>query len=385
MAPHGAFVLSGSVGWVIVSLESRFANQANSPDEMIAPAFGKTVPSDYVPHLTRAGTRVHRVRMNLRRILPDHFVSLLLLAMLLATLLPARGIVADAVKLASTAGIVLLFFFHGARLARDAVIQALVHWRLHLMILVITYALFPALGLLLSLAIPAALPPAMWTGILFLCVLPSTVQSSIAFTAMARGNVAAAVTSAAASNLLAIGLTPLLLGLVVQVHGASVSVAGAGAIALQLLLPFAIGHLARPVVGGFVEKHRARLGLLDRGTIILAVYAAFSAAVVEGLWRQVTPHHLVALILLCALLLLLVMSLSYLLAQRAGFSRADRIAIFFAGSKKSLVTGIPMARILFPASVLGLVILPLLLFHQLQLMVCAALAQRWAKDVVEDG
>jgi solute carrier family 10 (sodium/bile acid cotransporter), member 7 len=311
------------------------------------------------------------------RKLIDPFLAILVCAVVLASMFPARGAAATAVDAIATAAIVLLFFLHGARLARENLIAALRHWRLHLTILSITFVLFPLLGLGLSTSLRNLLPGGLWTGVLFLCALPSTVQSSIAFTSIARGNVAGTVASAAASNLLGIGLTPVIVGLVSHAHGGAVSLSGIWRIVEQLLLPFTAGHLLRPWIGSWVARNRKLLGLTDRATVVLAVYSAFSAAVVQGIWRQVSLVNLLELLLVNAVLLTAVLLLSGLIARRLGFNKEDEISIVLCGSKKSLVSGVPLARVLFTPDAVGAAVLPVMIFHQMQLMVCAWLAKRY--------
>jgi sodium/bile acid cotransporter 7 len=314
----------------------------------------------------------------LRRVKPDPFIVALLLTVLVATFLPASGSVASVLGILSTAAIVVLFFLHGARLPRENVTSALRHWRLHLTILATTFAVFPLLGLALSAGFPGLLPSALWVGVLFLCALPSTVQSSIAFTSIARGNVAGTVTAAAASNLLGVALSPLIAAQLTQSHAAGPSLSGIWKILLQLLLPFVLGHLLRPWLGEWAAKRKTLLSFSDRGIIMLAVYTAFSAAVLAGIWRQMPLQTLLILVAICILLLTIVLLLTRFGARALGFSREDEISIVFCGSKKSLVTGVPMARVMFPAADAGAAILPLMLFHQIQLMVCAWLARRYA-------
>lgn len=312
-----------------------------------------------------------------RKLIPDPFIAVLVLTVVLASLLPVQGAAAEAVGTLATAAIMLLFFLHGARLPRENLVTALGHWRLHLIILATTFVLFPLLGLLLATALPGLLPGPLWTGVLFLCALPSTVQSSIAFTSIARGNVAGTVASAAASNLIGILLTPVIMGLLAHAHGGAVSFSGVWKIVLQLLLPFTAGHLLRPWLGGWVARHKPLLSFTDRSTIVLAVYSAFSSAVVAGIWHDVPLPRLAVLILLCAVLLTAILLLTRYAARLLGFGIADEISIVFCGSKKSLVSGVPMARVLFGAADVGAVVLPVMIFHQMQLMVCAWLARRY--------
>ncbi len=308
----------------------------------------------------------------------DPYIVALLGTVLLASLLPARGGFAGFMSWAADAGIVLLFFLHGAKLSREAILAGAGHWRLHLMVLAATFVLFPLAGLGIA-AIPHV-PPIVATGMLFLTLLPSTVQSSIAFTSIARGNVAAAVCSASFSNLLGIFVTPLLVTLLMGGGGAGMSLDSIEKIVLQLLVPFVAGHLLRPVIGGFVTRHKAVIGYVDRGSILLVVYTAFSAAVVGGLWHKMPLPVLGLIALLCAVLLTVILSITWFAGRAAGFAREDAIVLLFCGSKKSLASGVPMAGVLFPAAQVGVVILPLMLFHQLQLIACAVIARHYAAE-----
>ncbi|MFP5475272.1 MAG: bile acid:sodium symporter family protein [Gammaproteobacteria bacterium] len=317
---------------------------------------------------------------SLARFLPDRFTLMLIGTVTLASLLPAQGRVAAGMETLTTAAIAALFFLHGARLSREAVLAGAGHWRLHLLVLASTFVLFPLLGLALKPLLQPLVTPTLYTGVLYLCVLPSTVQSSIALTAMARGNVPAAVCSASASTLLGVLLTPVLVNLlVVPGHHADASLDAIGRILLQLMVPFVAGHLLRPWVGGFVQRNAKMLKWVDQGSILLVVYTAFSAAVVKGLWHQLPLSALIAVAVVSALLLALALGVTNAVAKRLGFSIEDRIAIVFCGSKKSVASGVPMANVLFPASAVGPIVLPVMLYHQIQLMVCAVLAQRYAR------
>ena len=317
--------------------------------------------------------------------LPDDFTLLLVATVVLATLAPAQGAVAHFFDGFTTFAIGLLFFLHGAKLSRDAIRAGVTHWRLHLLVFACTFALFPLLGLALKPVLQPLVTPQLYTGVLFLCVLPATVQSAIAFTSMARGNIPAAVCSASASTMLGVFVTPVLVGLVVLPHAAATSSFDSiGRILLQLMLPFVAGHLARPWIAGWIHRRKQILGFVDRGSILLVVYTAFSAAVIEGLWKQVPLQALAGLLAVCAVLLACALFLTGWLARRLGFDKADEITIVFCGSKKSLASGIPMAKVLFASHAVGAVVLPLMLFHQMQLMVCAVLAQRYARRVEPD-
>jgi solute carrier family 10 (sodium/bile acid cotransporter), member 7 len=306
------------------------------------------------------------------------FVLSLLATVGIATLLPARGGFAPVVDHATTVAIALLFFLYGTRLSPREAWAGLRHWRLHLTVVVATFVVFPLLGLLVGLTdLPT---PELAVGIAFLCCLPSTVQSSIAFTSVARGNVAAAICAASFSNLLGIVVSPLLVALVLGGQG-GISGRAVLDVALQLLAPFLLGQLARPWIGRFLARHHRVLGLVDRGSILLVVYSAFGEGVVEGVWQRTSVTSLVALVGLEVVLLAVVLLATWHAGRLFSLPREDRVTIMFCGSKKSLASGLPMAGVLFAGPVVGLIVLPLMLYHQLQLMVCAALAQRLARSV----
>jgi sodium/bile acid cotransporter 7 len=311
-------------------------------------------------------------------LLPDPFVVALLATLALATVLPARGASAVLVNCLATGLIVLLFFFHGAKLSRSAIVDGIRHWRLHIVILTSTFVMFPILGVLLSSLFPQLLPRALWLGILYLAALPSTVQSSIAFTSMAQGNVPAAIASASASQVPGVFLTPPLVALLGGVRGGHLPLAGLGLLVLQVLVPFVLGHLLRPWLGAWVQRYKTAISITDRGAILAAVYSAFSAGVIEGIWRRLELPTLATLLTLCSGMLAFALLFTWGAGGLFGFSRRDRIAILFCGTKKSLVQGVPIARALFAATDVGLVLLPIMIFHQLQLTACAFISRRYA-------
>lgn len=315
----------------------------------------------------------------LARLRIDPYVLVLLAMVGVASVFPARGDAATVVSYAANASIVVLFFLYGGRLAREVIVAGMAHWRLQGLVFLSTYLLFPVLGLACRFALGQWLARPLLDGIVFLGLLPSTVQSSIAFTSIARGNVPAAICSAAVSNLAGVVLTPLLVALVLGKSGATSGspLDGVWKIVGFLLLPFVVGHALRPWIGGLLERNKHWLSYVDRGSILLVVYTAFSEGVVNGIWRQVPPLSIITLLAVCAVLLGAVLALTAWTSRALGFSKEDEIAIVFCGSKKSLASGLPMAKILFAGPSVGLVVLPLMLFHQIQLMVCAALARRY--------
>jgi sodium/bile acid cotransporter 7 len=314
----------------------------------------------------------------LSRLYPDRFTIALVTTAVAATVLPATGAAAPILKMVIVGSVAFLFFLQGARLSRQAIIQGAIHWRLHLMVFAATFILFPVLGLLTKTYLQSYLAPSIAIGILYLCLLPSTIQSSITFTSIAGGNVAAAVCSASASNVLGVFLTPLLMGLFMQTQSGA-SVGAVGDIVVQILVPFVAGHLMRPWIGQWVEHRRTLTGIVDRGAILLVVYYAFGETAINNLWTQLEPRDLLLLTLLSCGLLATVLVITTMISRLFGFSKPDEIALVFCGSKKSLGSGVPIASILFPASMIGTIILPLMLFHQIQLLVCAVLARSYAE------
>lgn len=317
------------------------------------------------------------------RVRPDAFVVALTCTVAIATVLPCDGISARAFHALGVVAIGSLFFLQGARLSRDAVVAGITNWRLHAAIACATFALFPILGTLLTELVPHLLPRSLILGVLFLCALPSTVQSSIALTSIARGNVAGAVCAATGSSLIGIVLTPLLFGFMSHIRGGSgIDAHGILLIVAQLLLPFAVGHLLRPWLGPWAARNKSLLAITDRGSILIVVYTAFSGAVVHGIWQQLPPLTLAALGLMVVVLLTTSLLIMRFGVRVIGFNHADEVAALFCGSQKSIVSGIPIASVLFSGPILGFVVLPIMIYHPLQLVVGAWLARRYASRPV---
>ncbi|MCE2563838.1 bile acid:sodium symporter family protein [Komagataeibacter sp. FNDCF1] len=305
----------------------------------------------------------------------DTFLACLLATVALASILPCHGAGTSVFNMLAIIMIANMFFLQGARLSRRAVVDGMTSWRIHLAIGLCTFALFPLLGVGLHAVVPGLLDGPMWTGVLFLCCLPSTVQSSIAFTSIARGNVAAAICSATLSNILGIFLTPMLAGMVLARHAAGGG-GGIMPIVLQLLVPFVVGQVAQPWIGEWAHRHKKLLSVSDRGSILVVVYTAFSEAVVQGLWHRLPPMQLGRVAFVDVIILAVVLGLTRQIGRMGGFGRADRVAILFCGSKKSLASGVPIASVLFPHADVGLIVLPVMIYHQIQLFACATLARR---------
>jgi len=314
----------------------------------------------------------------------DRYLLALLGTVALAAILPARGIGAQAMDYVTYFAVALLFFLYGARIAPKAILDGIMNWRLQGMVFLSTFALFPILGLIITFVFHAWLTPTLVLGLMFVSVLPSTVQSSIAFTSIARGNVPAALCSASFSNLIGIVVTPLLVAWLLTSANGGFSLSALRDVALQLLLPFVLGQVVRPLIGKWLGQHKKITSFVDRGSIILIVYGAFSEGMVAGIWQQLSLQSLALVFALDILLLALALIITTFLSRRLGFSKADEITIVFCGSKKSMASGIPMANILFAGHPIGLIVLPLMLFHQIQLMACATIARRYAERPKEE-
>src|SRR5690554_73520 len=313
----------------------------------------------------------------------DSFTLLLLGVIVLATVIPVRGETAEALSLIGTLAVALLFFLHGAALSRQQIVDGATHWRLHIVITALTFVFFPMAVLPINALggiAPQWMPADLGLGFLYLGVLPSAVSSSIAYTAMARGNVPAAICSAAASNVFGMMLTPFLLLLLVSTSGTGdfAVLEALKDIVLQLLLPFAVGHALRPWLGGFLGRNEKLMARYDQCVIWIIVYSAFSHSVVSGLWQNLPLQAIVFTIAICFGLLGLFMLIARMMVRKLGFSLEDEAAVVFCGSKKSLASGLPMAKVLFSGHPgFGMIVLPIMCYNQIQVIVGAILAQKY--------
>nr|WP_273690041.1 bile acid:sodium symporter family protein [Ketogulonicigenium vulgare] len=318
-----------------------------------------------------------QIETALRRIGIDRYMMLLALTVALASILPARGMFADVVGSATYWAVSLLFFLYGAKLATSTIIAGFANWRLQLGCLIATFVLFPLLSLAVAPLTAAFLPAAVGLGLIYIGAMPSTVQSSIAFTSVSNGNAAGAVTAASVSNLLGVVLAPVLLMVMIPSAAViSIEPSAFWKIAQQILLPFILGQLCRPLLAKFLNRHKLPMMIVDRGSILLIVYSAFSAGVVNGIWHMMPLGAFIALELVLIALLAIVMGIVIGLGRLSGMPKADLLALFYVGSTKSLATGLPMAGILFAGQDVSLLILPLMLFHMTQLVICAIVSQR---------
>ena len=309
----------------------------------------------------------------------DPFLILMIAAVVLATLCPATGNAADVVSLLGTIGVALLFFGHGAALSHKAIVSGLKQWQLHGFIFATTFIVFPLIVQPLRLVPESILPSDLVLGFIYLGVLPSAISSSIAYTAMARGNVPAAVCNSAGSNVFGLLLTPLLMTIFMRSSGSIDLGQALRDVVIELLLPFGLGQACHRWLGSFLSTRKHWLENYDQSVIVLIIYSAFSQSVTAGLWQVLPPSGLIMAIVLCVVLLAGVIGFTMLGSRWLDFTREDEIAAVFCGSKKSLASGLPLAQVLFAGLPgFGMIVLPIMLYNQIQILVGAVLARRYA-------
>ncbi|MFT3976218.1 MAG: bile acid:sodium symporter family protein [Sphingomonas bacterium] len=317
----------------------------------------------------------------------DGFLLAMLGAIALAFAAPHLGAEGGPLHLGllTTIGIGFVFFLHGANLSPQALKAGAANWRIHVAVQGTTFILFPLIGFAIFFGLRPVLAYEVRLGIFFLCALSSTISSSVAMTSMARGNVPAAVFDASLSGIIGMVVTPMLVAMVTAVSGRPFPILPAIAdVAMTLLLPFALGQAMRGLIGAWLVANKRIINLLDRGVIVLIVYAAFCDSTASGLWWQYSPWVIAEIAVIAGALLALVLWFTGRLARAWGFALPDEVTTVFCGSKKSLANGAPIAKILFGASpALGMMMLPLILYHQLQLIVCSVLARRYAARAEE--
>jgi solute carrier family 10 (sodium/bile acid cotransporter), member 7 len=317
----------------------------------------------------------------------DWFLLGMVAAVVLASFWPDVGRSDGWLKLGhiTDVGVFLLFFLHGMGLSRDSLKEGAGKWRLHTLVQLSTYVAFPLWWCLLSLVFSAVVSPDLLLGFFYLAVLPSTVSSSVAMTALARGHVAAAVLNATLSILLGVWLTPLLVSVLMAGTGQQVDIAGSMLkIAQMLLLPFIIGHLLRPWWGSLFRRIKPFTAVFDRAVILMLVLVAFSDSVADGLWSRHGPSLLIQAFVGAWLFLLPMLWFTRWMARRVGLTTEEEIVAVFCGSKKTLASGVPMAKLLFAHNpAIGVLVLPIMIYHQIQMFVCAVLARRYAKRDVD--
>ena len=309
----------------------------------------------------------------------DPLVRLLLLAIVLASVVPVTAEWRTLAQGVSNGAVFLLFLLNGLRLPRADVIRGIGHVRFLAPLVLWCFGAMALAGWGLSLALSGWLPPLVALGFLYLGTLPSTVQSATAYTSLAGGNVANSVVAAALLNILGVFLTAPLFSALAGSEGAPFDLAALQKVALILLLPFVLGQLLQNRFGHYVRDHRTLATWMDRTAIAIAVYVAFSGAVEEGLWDRVDAGEWGVLLAGVVALLALAFAGAWLLSGVLALGRGERIAFLFSGAQKSIAMGAPLAAVLFPPGTAGLVLLPVLVYHLLQLVLSAPVASRLAR------
>lgn len=312
----------------------------------------------------------------------DPFVALLLLTLVVAAVLPPVGWFAEFLTDVRGVIIAVVFLSAGLRISPAATWKGLKAWRLHGLTLATTFVFLPVVAGLFALLASQVVSRELVTGLLFLGALPSVVQTSVTFVSMARGNTAAAICAASLSNLVGVLATPLLVVLTIGSY-AGIGIGQVAEVLVQILLPFAIGQVLHSRLGGWAGRHGTAVRWIDRGAVLMIVYSAFGAAVAGGVWHRLPGTELVVVAAVCAALLAIALATTYFGSGALGFDLADRSVITFCGSEKSLTTGLPMSAILFTGPLAGVVIIPVIIYHQLQLIACSLIARKLGDRVPE--
>jgi sodium/bile acid cotransporter 7 len=311
----------------------------------------------------------------------DWFLKGMLVAVALAFIWPEPGAKGGFLQpeLLNKIGIALVFFLNGLGLSLADMKDGALRWKVHLLVQGCTFLIFPILGLGILAMSGSWMSPPLQTGFFYLCALPSTVSSSVALTIAAGGNIAAAVFNATLSSLIGVVLTPLWMAVVLKQGGANFAVLPVIIdLLIWVVLPLVLGQLSRPMLGVWASHHKARIQIVDRLTILMLVYTSFADSVQQGVWSKYGPLVLIETVVGCVLLFAIVLGLMLWLARTFSLPVADRIAAVFCGSKKTLASGVPMAHLIFGSNpAIGMILLPIMIYHPLQLAVGGALAQHW--------
>lgn len=314
----------------------------------------------------------------------DWFLPALAAVILIARVFPDAGTRSAPFSLDTLSGygITVIFFFYGLRQDPQRFIQGLENWKLHALIQAATFVLFPVLAFLLLPFFSEGMHDPIWKGIYFLCVLPSTVSTSVVMVSVAGGNIPAAIFNASLSGILGVFITPLWMSILLQSSngGPELSVI-LSKLTIQILLPVAMGILLHSRLGSFAEKNKKRLRVFDQLVILSIVYISFARSFSNNAFSSVELKDLLCLSAGMALLFALVFGLLNFTGTFTGFDNADRKTLVFCGSKKSLVHGTVMSAVFFSqTSGAGVVLLPLMLYHALQIVFASILAQRMSRN-----
>lgn len=337
------------------------------------------------------------VLKHLKRVVTDWFLLGMLLATLLAYFIPSFGATGGGMhaEIVINVGVFLVFFLHGVNLSSEQIKHGLKNWKLHIMVQLFTFLVFPVIWFLSNKLLGSQVPALLMLGFLYLCALPSTISSSVALTGSAGGNVPAAILNASMSSVFGIFMTPWLVSLVVGTGNGGIDLGSTLLdLCIMLLLPLVLGQLVRPLLGKFFARHKKYTNLIDKIVILLLVYAAFCNSMVSGMWQTQGNTVILMAFVGSGVLLAVILLLTTSTAKLLKFNHADKVAAVFCASKKSLAAGAPMAALIFGDNPgLGLILLPIMIYHPLQLIVCSVMAEAYAtrhkqqlsKDAIEDA
>jgi sodium/bile acid cotransporter 7 len=337
------------------------------------------------------------VLKHLKRVVTDWFLLGMLVATLLAYFIPSFGATGGGMhaEIVINVGVFLVFFLHGVNLSSEQIRHGLKNWKLHIMVQLFTFLVFPVLWVISNKLLGSHVPALLMLGFLYLCALPSTISSSVALTGSAGGNVPAAILNASMSSVFGIFMTPWLVSLVVGTGSGGIDLGSTLLdLCIMLLLPLVLGQLLRPLLGKFFARHKKYTNLIDKIVILLLVYAAFCNSMVSGMWQTQGDTVILIAFVGSAVLLAVILLMTTSTAKLLKFNHADRVAAVFCASKKSLAAGAPMAALIFGDNPgLGLILLPIMIYHPLQLIVCSVMAEAYAskhkqqlsKEAIEDA
>jgi sodium/bile acid cotransporter 7 len=337
------------------------------------------------------------VLKHLKRVVTDWFLLGMLVATLLAYFIPSFGATGGAMhaEIVINVGVFLVFFLHGVNLSSEQIKHGLKNWKLHIMVQLFTFLVFPLLWLISDKLLGSHVPALLMLGFLYLCALPSTISSSVALTGSAGGNVPAAILNASMSSVFGIFMTPWLVSLVVGTGSGGIDLGSTLIdLCIMLLLPLVLGQLLRPLLGKFFARHKKYTNVIDKVVILLLVYAAFCNSMVSGMWQTQGDTVILTAFIGSAVLLAVILLLTTSTSKLLKFNHADKVAAVFCASKKSLAAGAPMAALIFGNNPgLGLILLPIMIYHPLQLIVCSVMAEAYAtqhkqqlsKEAIEDA